>query len=193
MFKKIISIIKIFLVSSALLAGQGKKSALVLIDIQDFYFPGGKSALVNPESAARNAAILLSHYRKLGLPVIHIAHNSEPGGKINDLVKPVSSEKIIRKNEVNSFLNTNLKHTLDSLGTDTLVICGMQTHMCVEAAARAGHDLGYTIILIHDACATKDLTFGENTIKSADVHNATLATIKSYGIVKSTSEYLNNK
>ena len=170
------------------IAGQTK--ALLLIDIQDFYFPGGKSALVEPEKAAVNAAKLIDYFRKEDLPVIHVRHNAEPGGKINDMVKPLASEKIFSKDAVNCFMGTGLQDYLKSINADTLVICGMQTHMCVEAATRAATDLGYKCILVHDACATKDLKFGDYVIKSADVHYSTLATLRSYARVVSTSEFL---
>jgi nicotinamidase-related amidase len=105
-------------------------------------------------------------------------------------VKPLVTEKVISKDGVNCFLKTDLLDYLKNNKTDTLVICGMQTHMCVEAATRAASDFGFKCILIHDACATKDLKFGERTIKAEDVHYSTLSTLKSYALVKSTNEYL---
>ncbi|MBE3087298.1 MAG: isochorismatase family protein, partial [Bacteroidetes bacterium] len=156
-----------------------------------FYFPGGKSALIEPEKAAANAALLLDNFRKAKMPVIHVRHNSEPGGKINDLVKPLPSEKIISKDAVNCFVKTDLLDFLKTNKIDTLVICGMQTHMCVEAATRAASDYGFKCILIHDACATKDLKFGNKTINSEDVHYSTLSTLKNYAVILSTKDYLN--
>jgi nicotinamidase-related amidase len=172
------------------ISGQGKKTALLIIDIQDFYFPGGRSELVAPEKAADNAALLLANFREKGLTVVHIRHNSEPGGTINMRVKPLNNEKIFSKSDVNSFKATGLNEYLKGIGTDTLVICGMQTHMCVEAAVRAAADLGYKCILIHDACATKDLKSGDRIIKSEDVHYSTLSTLRSYSAVVSTLEFL---
>lgn len=171
----------------------GQKTALLLIDIQDFYFPGGRSALVEPERASENAAKLLSVFRKEKMIVIHVRHNSEPGGKINDIVRPLSGEKVISKDEVNSFVGTDLLEYLRTNKTDTLVICGMQTHMCVEAATRAASDLGFKCVLIHDACATKDVRFGDKVVKAEDVHNSTLATLKNYAVVESTADYLKNR
>lgn len=189
MKKTILSIVILCLIILNISAQTGKK-ALLLIDIQDFYFPGGKSALVEPEKAAANAALLLDNFRKEKLTVIHVRHNSEPGGKINDIVKPLPSEKIVSKNAVNCFLGTDLLDFLKTNKIDTLVICGMQTHMCVEAATRAASDYGFKCILIHDACATKDLKFGEKTIKAEDVHYSTLSTLKNYALIESTKEYL---
>jgi nicotinamidase-related amidase len=185
-----ITFLVLFVISAS--AQPGHK-ALLIIDIQDFYFPGGKSALVEPEKAAANAALLLDKFRKEKLTVIHVRHISEPGGKINDIVKPLPSEKVVSKNAVNCFVGTDLLDFLKTNKIDTLVICGMQTHMCVEAATRAASDYGFKCILIHDACATKDLKFGEKTIKSEDVHYSTLSTLKNYATVISTVEYLNQK
>jgi nicotinamidase-related amidase len=193
MTKRYFSAALILIIAASAISAQGRKSALLLIDIQDFYFPGGKSALVEPEKAAVNSALLLDRFRARDLLVIHVRHNSEPGGKINDIVAPLPGEKIISKNEVSSFKGTDLGDFLKSNSIDTLVICGMQTHMCVEAATRAGSDLGYKCILVHDACATKDLKFGDRIIKSEDVHYSTLSTLRSYAAVKSTEEYLGGK
>jgi nicotinamidase-related amidase len=189
MKKIFISTVIITLIIINISAQTGKK-ALLLIDIQDFYFPGGKSALVDPEKAAVNAAILLDNFRKANLTIIHVRHNSEPGGKINDLVKPLPGEKIVSKDAVNCFAGTDLLEFLHSNRTDTLVICGMQTHMCVEAATRAASDYGFKCILIHDACATKDLRFNDKIIKAEDVHYSTLSTLKNYSSVLSTKEYI---
>ena len=66
----------------------------------------------------------------------------------------------------------------------------MQTQMCVEAAVRAAHDFGYQVILLHDACATRNLKFGDREVSAADVHASTLATLKSYAEVLSVEEWI---
>jgi nicotinamidase-related amidase len=175
------------------LNGYGQKTALLLIDIQDFYFPGGRSPLVEPEKAAQNAAKLLDWFREEKYPVIYVRHNSEPGGKINDIVKQLPGEKVFSKDEVNCFIGTDLLDYLKSGRIDTLVICGMQTHMCVEAATRAASDYGFKCILVQDACATKDLKYGDRIIKAEDVHYSTLATLKNYATVESTLDFLKGK
>jgi len=50
------------------------KTALILIDFQMDYFPGGQMELVNAEHAADNAIILLSHCRDNALPVVYLQH-----------------------------------------------------------------------------------------------------------------------
>lgn len=191
--KKMVLFIALFIPLVMNLSAQERKTALLLIDIQDFYFPGGKSELAAPEKASRNAAVLLDYFRKKNMRVIHVRHNSEPGGEINNIVKPLQNEKVISKDAINCFVKTDLLDFLKLNRIDSLVICGMQTHMCVEAATRAATDLGFKCILIHDACATKDIRFGENTIKAEDVHYSTLATLRSYAKVESTEEFLKGR
>lgn len=164
--------------------------ALLVVDIQDFYFPGGKSALVDPIPAAQNAAKLISLFREKGWPVIYIKHKSADQDQIYELVKPIDGEPVFTKTEVNSFLGTSLYDYLKGQQVSKLVVCGMQTHMCVEAAVRAGADYGFNVTLVQDACATKDLQWGDVVIPAKMVHLSTLATLKYYAKIVDTEEYL---
>jgi nicotinamidase-related amidase len=59
--------------------------------------------------------------------------------------------------------------------------------MCVEAAVRAAHDLGFTCLLASDACATRALQFEEHIIPATNVHYSTLTTLQgSYARVATT-------
>ncbi len=169
----------------------GQKSALLLIDIQDFYFPGGRLQLENPEMAGMNAGLILDHFRKCDLPVYHVRHNFEPGGNIHHYVKPEAGEPVISKDQVNAFLDTELLGMLQADSVEQLVICGMQTHMCVEAAVRAGHDLGFTCLLVTDACATRALQYEEHIIPAKNVHYSTIKTLQgSYARVLTTENLI---
>lgn len=165
-------------------------TALVLIDIQAFYFPGGSVPLENPEEAAQKASSLLSYFREQGKTVVHVGHLARAGTDFHPTVKPLPGEKIIMKREVNAFLGTDLDSFLKEQHITRLVLCGMQTHMCLEGATRAAHDLGYECTVAADACATRDLTFGDIKTKAADVHAATLATLTSYAKVAKVSEII---
>jgi len=170
---------------------QGQKTALLLIDIQDFYFPGGKLQLENPEVAGMNAGLVLDQFRKNDLPVFHVRHNFEPGGNIHQYVKPLNSETVISKDQVNAFLHTDLLEMLQADSIEQIVICGMQTHMCVEAAVRAAHDFGFTCLLVSDACATRALSYEEHIIPAKNVHFSTIKSIQgAYARIMSTESLL---
>jgi nicotinamidase-related amidase len=168
-------------------------TALLVIDIQEFYFPGGRAELVNPQAAADNAALLIARFREEGMPVIHVKHDSKTQFEIQSTVRPIEGEKIFTKTEVSAFNGTGLNDYLHTSGVKNLVICGMQTQMCVEAAVRAAYDLGYAVTLVHDACATRDLKWEGETVPARMVHLSTLATLESYGKVVSATEFLAGK
>jgi nicotinamidase-related amidase len=186
--KKLLFYLFIMTTSLGLKSQVPDSTALILIDIQNFYFPGGSLPLVNPGEAAQKAAALLTWFRENKKLVVHIGHLSKTGADFSDLVKPLSGEKVIMKKEVNAFLNTDLDQYLRENQIRKLILCGMQTHMCLEGATRAAHDLGYQCTVAGDACATRDLTWEGITVKAADVHASTLATLKSYAKVSTVNE-----
>jgi nicotinamidase-related amidase len=188
----------VILIVCAALAAPGWASepttALLIIDIQDFYFPGGAVPLVEPEAAAANAARVLAAFRAAGRPVVHVRHDVAPGGEIHTSVAPVEGEKVFTKTEVSCFNGTQVLAYLKEMGVERLVIVGMQTHMCLEAATRAAYDLGFECVVVGDACATRDLTYGNATVKAAEVHASTLATLDgNYAKVVDTETFLDGE
>lgn len=185
----------LIIIGSTLFANAQKpdSTALILIDIQNFYFPGGAAALVEPEKAAEQAKVLLNYFRENNELVVHVKHDFSPGGEIHELVKPLESEKVFIKKEVNAFLNSGLNDYLKQNNIKYVTLCGMQTHMCLEAATRAAHDFGYECTVVEDACATRNLKFGEITVNARDVHYSTLATLKSYAKIANLIEFLESQ
>ncbi|HML24800.1 MAG TPA: cysteine hydrolase family protein [Aggregatilinea sp.] len=170
-------------------------TALLLVDIQNDYFPGGKMALVGSETAGEVAGRLLAFFRAHDLPLVHIQHigirpsatfflPGTEGAEIHASVKPLEGEMVIEKHWPNSFRETPLLDHLHGLGIERLVIAGMMTHMCVDAATRAAVDYGFECWVAQDACATRNMALGDQTVAAHDVHIAFLAALNSaYGKV----------
>ena len=166
------------------------KAALILVDIQKDYFPGGRMELVGMKEASENAREMLRFFREKKWPIFHIQHiaikdgatfflpNSQ-GIDIHENVTPISSEPVIQKHHPNSFLNTKLHEELLKAGIESVVICGAMSHMCIDATTRAAADLGFQCTVIHDACATKDLSFGGKAVPADMVHGAFMAALQS--------------
>lgn len=194
--KKLIPfIIVIILMNSLILYSQNEQTtitkeetALLIIDIQYFYFPGGSVPLFEPEKASDNAAEVLKVFREKEMLIVHIRHNAKSGGDIYPDVLPVKGEKVISKNEANSFNGTDLLKFLKEREIKNLVITGMQTHMCVEAATRAAYDLGFKCMVIEDACTTRDLKYGDETVPAKEVHFSTLSSLSGYYARISTTD-----
>jgi nicotinamidase-related amidase len=164
------------------------KTALLIIDVQNDYFPNGKMELYESIEASLRIKDLINYFRDKSMPVIHIEHvSTRPGAifflpdtfgvEIHDNVKPIDGEKIIVKNFPNSFRNTELNDYLRKNEITRLVITGMMTHMCVDSTVRAAFDLGYECIVAGDCCATRGLKIFDNEITAKDVHNTFLAAL----------------
>ena len=162
--------------------------ALVIVDIQNDYFPGGRHELVGSEQAAANAGRLLDGFRRRNEPVFHVQHVwegegaefFEPGTRgveIHDAVRPDGDEPVVQKAYPNSFRETDLESRLRDAGVTDLVVAGMMTSMCVDATVRAAVDLGFDCTVVQDACATLDLQFDGRTIPAESVHGAFIAAL----------------
>ena len=176
-------------------------TALLIIYIQKEYFPGGRRELVEPLKAAEKAYMLLQCFREHGGHHVHIKHVSirpdaasfisgDRGTDIHDAVAHFEGEPLVQKHYPNSFRETNLLDLLKSWETGRVVICGMMSHMCVDATARAAGDLGFQVLVAEDACTTMDLKFGDTLIPAEHVHKAFMAALKSYGQVMAADQVI---
>ncbi|KAF0166251.1 MAG: Isochorismatase hydrolase [Rhodocyclaceae bacterium] len=163
-------------------------TALVIVDIQNDYFPGGAMELAGSIEAGERAEKLAEAFRSKALPVIHVQHLSTrpgatffvPGTKgveIHPCVAPREGEAVIQKNFPNSFRDTPLLQHLRDKKITRLVVAGMMTQMCIDSTVRAAADLGFECLLAHDACATKSLSFGGVAVPAASVQTAFLAAL----------------
>jgi nicotinamidase-related amidase len=170
------------------MANSQDKQALILVDIQNDYFPGGKCPLVGVEAAATVAKQVLDKAREKHEPIIHIQHTSlrpsatfllpnTPGSEIHPLVAPLPGESVVQKHHPNSFRDTALLDELRSRQISRLYFCGMMTHMCIDTTVRAASDLGFQCIVVGAATATKDLTYGSITVPAAHIQAAFLAAL----------------
>ena len=177
-------------------------TALILVDIQNDYFPGGRYELYESEEAAKQAARVLSSFRESGKPVFHVQHISlrpgaafflpdTAGAHIRVDVLPQHNEPVVVKHAPDSFLNTPLESILQEKGIKKLVVCGMMTHMCIDTTVRTAKRLGYEVTLLADACATRELVWEGERIPAPTVHAAFMAAIDgSFAQVMTVDAYL---
>ncbi len=176
------------------------KIALLLVDIQREYFPGGAIPLEGVTEAACQAKKLLGHARYNHVPAVFVQHvaldpqaasfrRASPGASLYTSIRPLPGEAVVRKHYPNSFRDTNLLELLEADGVSRLVICGMMTHMCIDATTRAASDYGFECIVAADACATRDLTFAGATAPAVMVQRAFLAALNgTFATVMNTDE-----
>ncbi|WP_300685453.1 cysteine hydrolase family protein [Chryseobacterium sp.] len=214
MRNKLKNILAVLLTSISLLSinaqqkGKMENTALLIIDVQNDYFPGGKMELHGAEKAGQNTKRILEYFRKNNLPVIHIMHVSTNEGatfflpdtsgvKISALVSPQKDEKIITKHFPNSFRETDLLEYLYSKNVKNLVIAGMMTDVCVESTTRAAFDYGFSNTIIGDATATIDRELDGQIVRAQEVQRSFLAGISAlgnlYAHIVNTNDFISGK
>jgi nicotinamidase-related amidase len=166
------------------------RAALLVIDVQkaiDAPYHAIHGPRNNPDAEA-NIVRLLSAWRRRGLLVVHIRHDStspesayRPGQEGNEFkreVAPHANEKVVPKRTNSAFIGTDLEHTLRGAGVDTLVITGVSTNNSVEATVRMAGNLGFHTYLVADACFTFARPDFEGRMRSAaEVHAMSLANL----------------
>lgn len=166
------------------------KTGLILVDIQNDYFPGGRMELVGMREAGTKAAQLLSVFRQRKWPTVHIQHISAQKGAafflpdtsgvtLHESIVPQAGELVIQKHYPNSFRETVLLQELEKQDVKKLVVCGAMSHMCIDATTRAAADHCFDCIVVQDACATRDLEFSGRKIRAEDVHGSFMAALGS--------------
>ena len=178
------------------------RPALILVDIQKGFdnieYWGGQR---NNPDAEENVGELLRLWRKHHLPIFHIKHcSSNPDSLLNeanegndfkDLVKPISSEPIIKKNVNSAFIGTDLKEQLDNLKITKLVIVGLTTDHCISTTTRMAGNLGFDTFLVSDATATFNKKGVEGQNYPAElIHETALASLNGEFARIVTTEFL---
>ena len=150
----------------------------------------------------RNGLRLLDAWRRAGLPLIHVRHDSvmpgstlgpdHPGNAHRAGFVPLEGETLVIKSVNAAFIGTDLDLRLRRLGVETVVLFGISTDMCVSTTARVAANLGYRVVVVGDACACFDLKDADGSVIAADaIQRAHLATLRAeFAQVVDTEEVL---
>lgn len=138
-----------------------RDAVLLCIDLQQGFDQFGSR---NNPALEANLGALQAAWRKAGRPLWHVRHDSVepasvfrpglPGNAFKPETAPRQGEPIIPKSVHSAFIGTDLEDRLQAAGSETLVLCGIQTNYCVATTARMAGNLGYRTFVVGDACAT---------------------------------------
>lgn len=146
------------------------KPALLLIDIQNDYFPYGKFPLWNTELLLSETEKLMVRAYKAGVAIILIQHIAESelglapffnqgtkGADIHARILAAAPDApVVIKTCADSFYKTNLEQLLSELGVDTLWLAGMMTQNCVTHTALSKVAEKYEVSIVRDLCSSVD-------------------------------------
>jgi nicotinamidase-related amidase len=142
--------------------------ALIVIDMQNDYFPGGAFPLWNAEATLDRILDAVHRARQAGIPVVLVQHVADPargaspffnlgsdGVKLHPrLAAAAPDAPVVVKAFADSFHETTLERTLADLGVDSLLVCGMMTQNCVTHTAISKAAEPYQVAILADCCTT---------------------------------------
>lgn len=178
------------------------KQALIIVDVQREYFPGGKLALYEPEKTLVRIQKVLQFFQAQEWPVYFIRHVSTKenaaiflpgtaGVELHPALMPRAGETILDKHFPNSFFGTGLRERLAAQEIRHIVVCGMMTHMCIDTTVRAAQNDGFTVTLLEDACTGTTLKWNGETVSYPTVHAVMMASINgTFATVEKTESFL---
>ncbi len=143
--------------------------ALIVVDMQSA-FVDGDGAVPDARRLLDRVGALMARARDSGALVIQLQNDGEPGApdepgtpgwRIHLPVDADRAETVIRKTADDGFEETGLEELLRNAGVTDLAVCGVMSEMCVSATARTALELGFRVVLPHDAHATYDIPAAE--------------------------------
>ncbi|MBB4845207.1 nicotinamidase-related amidase [Paucibacter oligotrophus] len=145
------------------------RTALLLIDVQMDYFPGGLFPLWQAEATLSRSLAAMQRARELGLPIVLVQHVADPakgpapffnagstGVALHPAVLAAAGPEplIVSKRFADSFEGTTLEATLSGLGVEALLVAGMMTQNCVVFTALSKAAEKYRVQILPDCCTT---------------------------------------
>jgi hypothetical protein len=139
--------------------------ALLGIDLQNDYFPGGKFPLWNTDVVLQNVERAIEKANAQGIPVIHVQHIAKgaapffnegtPGADVHPrILAAATNAPVVVKEFADSFEKTTLEEKLAKLGVTELLLCGMMTQNCVTHTAISKAAEKYNVSVLADCCTT---------------------------------------
>ena len=161
------------------------KRALLVIDVQNEYFPGGQLPITHPHAHLDNILRVMDSATEAGLPVVVVQHTftqpempffkrGTPGWELHPEVASRPRDHWIEKNLPGSFTGTDLEEWLRERGLDTVTVAGYMTHMCCDTTARQAAHLGLKVEFLSDATGTLPVKNSAGEVDAEEMHRATL-------------------
>ncbi len=144
------------------------KRALIVIDLQNDYFPGGAFPLWNADGTLANVVKAMEKAREAEVPVILVQHVADaangvapffnagtPGVELHPAVREAAPDaRVVIKTFADSFLGTELEEMLSGYEAEEILVCGMMTQNCVTHTAISRAADKYRVTVLSDCCAT---------------------------------------
>jgi len=131
-----------------------KEVALVVVDVQDSFLP----VIFEMGRVSENCAKLVKAFKVLGVPVVHTEQYPKGLGRTIPDLTALFEDKPVEKIEFSCMRNAAFKERLKRLKAKSLVICGIEAHVCVLQTALDALKEGYEVYVVEDATSSRKKT-----------------------------------
>ncbi|MBD3392057.1 MAG: isochorismatase family protein [Chitinivibrionales bacterium] len=150
-------------------------ACLLVIDMQEKFAP----AIQSFDAVAGSAAKLMTACRALGVPVI--ATEQYPRG-LGRTIAPIrdllGGNAPLEKTAFSCTGAEGFAERLQETGADTVVVCGIETHVCVNQTVHALLDQGLCVHVVADAVGSRHAGDHDVALRKMDLAGAVLATVE---------------
>lgn len=169
------------------------KSALIVIDLQNYFLdPKSHAFIPSAQTILPQIHTSIEFFRKAKMPIFYTRfavknHEKDPIGswwnsnveegssksKLFAEICPLPNETVFRKTHYNAFLGTTLLKNLKETIVDSVLICGLQTHLCCESTARAAFEEGFKVFMLADGTASSTESLHIHSLQTLSLGFAT--------------------
>ncbi len=129
-----------------------KDALLLLVDLQ----PSMLDPCADPERTVKNAGALIDAAVLFDMPVLFSEHNPEKLGRfIPALPEKLSAPRIMAKTEFSCLANAAMDRALKETGRRTLLLAGIEAHVCIFQTCADALRAGWRVHLISDAVTAR--------------------------------------
>ena len=153
---------------------QKESAALILIDVQERLL----QAVANKEAVLDNVVRLVRFARIIDIPVI-VTEQQNLGPTVPQVKDELPGLSPVTKLEFNAFKNDEFAQQLDALGRKTLLMAGLETHICISQTALAATPR-FAVHIASDAVSSR----------SPDNWHIALERMRQHGILISSTEMI---
>ena len=161
------------------------KRALLVIDVQNEYFPGGALPIKHPVDHLQNILEVMDAAREQGVTTVVVRHHQpdpqsplfckgSPNWELHPDVASRPHDLLLDKQLPGSFTNTGLENFLREREIDTVAVAGYMTQICCDTTAREAFHRGFKVEFLRDATGTLDVENAAGKASAEELHNAIL-------------------
>ena len=128
-----------------------KNTLFVCIDLQEKLLP----TMAHKDELVQNANLLLNAAQILGAPTLISEQYPKGLGKTHELIQAPQGAKVLEKTSFGLFNDECIKEFIGGSGCKTLVLFGIESHICVLQSVIDALNLGYECIIAGDALSSR--------------------------------------